>query len=206
MTDLSKKLQAYFKPDELEWRIAMSGKSGDRIWAQLLVYVTSRAVMNRMDEVFGPDNWSSNIKYGPDSQVLCELSAFIDGKWVTKTDGADQTDIEAVKGGISGAVKRAAVQWGIGRYLYLFGNTYAIVHDKGRHKAKLKDGTWFHYDIPDVDPKFMPGQEPWITGVEVSTDTGSDDYDESPAPPRTQPAARTQSAPRGQSRRPGGPR
>ena len=38
--------------------------------------------------------------------------------WVTKTDGADDTTIEGAKGGISDALKRAAVQFGIGRYLY----------------------------------------------------------------------------------------
>jgi hypothetical protein len=37
---------------------------------------------------------------------------------ITKWDGAEQTQIEAVKGGLSGSMKRAAVQWGIGRYLY----------------------------------------------------------------------------------------
>jgi hypothetical protein len=37
---------------------------------------------------------------------------------VTKWDGAQESQIEATKGGLSGAMKRAAVQWGIGRYLY----------------------------------------------------------------------------------------
>ena len=35
-----------------------------------------------------------------------------------KWDAAENTQVEAVKGGRSGAMKRAAVQWGIGRYLY----------------------------------------------------------------------------------------
>lgn len=35
-----------------------------------------------------------------------------------QTDGAENTDIEPVKGGLSDAYKRAAVKWGIGRYLY----------------------------------------------------------------------------------------
>lgn len=42
----------------------------------------------------------------------------IPGDWLTKWDGSDDTNIEATKGGLSGAMKRAAVQWGIGRYLY----------------------------------------------------------------------------------------
>ena len=39
-------------------------------------------------------------------------------EWITKWDGADDTHVEATKGGLSDAEKRAAVKWGIGRYLY----------------------------------------------------------------------------------------
>jgi len=54
------------------------------------------------------------------SAVICGISIWDDEKqiWVTKWDGSDLTDFEPVKGGISGSMKRAAVQWGIGRYLY----------------------------------------------------------------------------------------
>ena len=41
-----------------------------------------------------------------------------DGEWITKSDGADDSNIEGAKGGISDALKRAAVLFGIGRYLY----------------------------------------------------------------------------------------
>ena len=42
----------------------------------------------------------------------------LDEEWVWRTDGAPTTDIEALKGGISGAIKRVAVQFGMGAYLY----------------------------------------------------------------------------------------
>ena len=122
--------------------------------------------MNRLDEVFGPGGWTNQISYGPNGQVLCTIGAKIDGEWVFKTDGADETEVEAVKGGISGAMKRAGVQWGIGRYLYEFGNTYAIVSESGKHRGQYKDnGAYvkFNYDIPDIHPRFMPGNEPWNT-------------------------------------------
>jgi hypothetical protein len=38
--------------------------------------------------------------------------------WVRKSDGAGETQVEGEKGAISDALKRAAVKWGIGRYLY----------------------------------------------------------------------------------------
>ncbi len=50
--------------------------------------------------------------------MICYLSIRCDGEWVTKSDGAGDTNIEAEKGGISDALKRAAQKFGIGRYLY----------------------------------------------------------------------------------------
>lgn len=38
--------------------------------------------------------------------------------WITKVDVSDNSDIEPVKGGASGALRRAAVKFGVGRYLY----------------------------------------------------------------------------------------
>ena len=49
---------------------------------------------------------------------MCAISIRINNEWVTKWDGAQETAVEPIKGGFSDAMKRAAVQWGIGRYLY----------------------------------------------------------------------------------------
>ena len=113
------RLTAPFDADDVEWRIARSGfKQNGEPWAQCLAYLTNRAIQNRLDEVAGPANWKNEYAPGPCGGVLCGLSIRVDGEWVTKWDGAENTDFEAVKGGLSDAMKRAAVQWGIGRYLY----------------------------------------------------------------------------------------
>jgi len=52
------------------------------------------------------------------------------GEWVEKQDGSGASDMEPFKGGISGALKRAATAWGIGRELY----TYPRVIIEGEHK------------------------------------------------------------------------
>ena len=52
---------------------------------------------------------------------------------MTKTDGAENSDIEPVKGGLSDSFKRAAVQWGIGRYLYSMGAVWVDVEQKGKN-------------------------------------------------------------------------
>jgi hypothetical protein len=82
-----------------------------------LAYIDSRDVVNRLDEVCGPENWSDTYPH-IGSTTVCQISISIDGQWVAKTDGAGATDVEAEKGQLSDAFKRCAVKWGIGRYLY----------------------------------------------------------------------------------------
>ncbi|WP_348260526.1 Rad52/Rad22 family DNA repair protein, partial [Salmonella enterica] len=65
--------------------------------------------------------------------VECGISIKIGSEWVSKWDAAENTQVGAVKGGRSGAMKRAAVQWGIGRYLYnLEGGFAQISSDKNQ--------------------------------------------------------------------------
>ena len=82
-----------------------------------LVYINARDVMQRLDEVVGVDGWQDEYAWIGE-RMICRLSVRIGGEWVTKCDGADDTSIEGAKGGISDALKRAAVKFGIGRYLY----------------------------------------------------------------------------------------
>jgi hypothetical protein len=154
LTDLLDPLPA----GDIEWRIQQSGKKGDKIWAKVLAYVTNRAIMARLDTVCGAENWKNEYVAGPDGGILCGLSIYIEGRgWVTKWDGAENTDVEAVKGGLSGAMKRAAVQWGIGRYLYDLDEGWANVHDRGRFSAKLKENNeWFKWDAPELPPWALP--------------------------------------------------
>ena len=82
-----------------------------------LSYIDARQVMHRLDKVVGPENWSDDYK-SIDGKTCCTLSLYIDGRWIAKSDGAGDTSIEGEKGGFSDSFKRAAVKWGIGRYLY----------------------------------------------------------------------------------------
>ena len=56
----------------------------------------------------------------------------MDGGWVAKADGAGDTAHEAEKGGISDAFKRAAVQWGVGRYLYRLESPWVAIEPAGK--------------------------------------------------------------------------
>ena len=116
-------LSAPFDPSEIHWRAQTVTKDGTKALA--LAYLDARDVMGRLDAVCGPANWSSYNDETQTGRVLCKLSLRCDDEWVTKTDGAGNTAVEGEKGGISDALKRAAVQWGIGRYLYDLGNVWA---------------------------------------------------------------------------------
>lgn len=137
------KLQEPFSSDDIEWRIGRAGYTKDgKLYATCLAYVTNRAIMNRLDDVCGAGSWKNEYKewgVGGKAGILCGISIKIKDEWVTKWDGAENTDIEAVKGGLSDAMKRAAVQWGIGRYLYNLEEGFAVITDNGKHFARGND-------------------------------------------------------------------
>lgn len=153
-------LSEKFKESEIEWRVQQSSKTGERIWAIVLPYVTNRAVQERLDKVCGPLQWRNAFKPGPCGGVLCGLSLkvyenfpmeFDNLNWLTKWDGADNTQVEGVKGGISNAMKRAGVQWGIGRYLYELDTFLASVTNDGKFKDYCKKADeYFKWDPPEL--------------------------------------------------------
>lgn len=131
-------LKAPFQPDAIEWRIGQ--KSKDKSKGMALAYIDARMVQDRLDEVCGVENWQCRYSHADASSVsysdkddkwgkpqvssrtlgktICEIGIRIENDWIWKADGAGDTDFEAEKGAISDAFKRAAVKWGIGRYLY----------------------------------------------------------------------------------------
>ncbi|RVL48450.1 hypothetical protein CN138_08965 [Sinorhizobium meliloti] len=109
------RLAAEFPREAISWRAQSVTKDGTKALA--LAYIDARDVMDRLDEVCGPESWSDRYEFHG-SRTVCYLSIRVNGEWITKADGAGDSDVEAEKGAISDALKRAAVKWGIGRYLY----------------------------------------------------------------------------------------
>lgn len=133
-------LEYPFTADEIEWRVLRTTK--DKSKGQVAAFVDSRAIQKRLDTVLGRDNWQNHFHTVPgkdnaSTTQVCELSIYYPerGEWIIKSDGAGNTDIEPVKGGLSNAFKRAASMWGIGRYLYELKNIW----------VPLKEGKY----IPD---------------------------------------------------------
>jgi len=109
-------LAAPFPPDKVSWRIGKMAK--DKPSGMALAYLDARDVMGRLDEVCGPSGWQCKYSHAG-NKTVCDIGIDVgDQDWVWKADGAGDSDIEAEKGALSDAFKRAAVRWGIGRYLY----------------------------------------------------------------------------------------
>ena len=134
--ELTKRLTAPFEAQDVEWRIQQTTQDKSRGLA--VAFITSRAIQKRLGETVGPFHWKTEFspwhQIGKGSQ-LCALSIYDEERkeWVTKTDGTENSDIEPVKGGLSDSFKRAAVQWGIGRYLYSMGAVWVDVEQKGKN-------------------------------------------------------------------------
>ncbi|MGR9130814.1 Rad52/Rad22 family DNA repair protein [Rhizobium leguminosarum] len=110
-----KLLFAEFPRDAISWRAQSMTKDGTK--AMALAYIDARDVMDRLDDVCGSENWQDRYEFHG-TRTICYLSIRVNGEWITKADGAGDSDVEAEKGAISDALKRSAVKWGIGRYLY----------------------------------------------------------------------------------------
>lgn len=118
-----------FPPNEIEWRVGST--NSDKTRGLALAYLTARHVMERLDSVCGAANWQDRYEFHG-GRTVCYLSIKIGDEWITKADGAGDSDVEAEKGAISDALKRAAVKWGIGRYLYDLGQTWVSIEAAGR--------------------------------------------------------------------------
>jgi len=113
-------LGAAFPEDEIEFlpRATSGGM------ALGLPYIDARSVMRRLDAVVGPANWSYDFDVlSPDGKMVRGRLTVLG---VTKCDAgeANQED-EPLKSAVSDALKRAAVHFGIGRYLYYLPRIWA---------------------------------------------------------------------------------
>lgn len=129
MKNLREELMKPFKANELEYKVGAT--NADKTKGLALIYVDARAIQNRLDEVVGFENW--RVSYQEiQGGYLATLEIRVNGEWVAKQDGADRTDFEAIKGGISSAFKRVASVWGIGRYLYDVESQWLPIKSKGK--------------------------------------------------------------------------
>lgn len=159
------KLAEPFRPDEIKWLPKTAGSRNGKDWILCLAFMDARAVMRRLDEVCGPGNWQTRHEKVGDL-FLCGIGIKVDNEdgtapeWVWKWDGSDGSDIEEEKGGLSGALKRSSTSWGVGRYLYYLGESFATIADSNDRKAKsfkTKEGKWLKWYPPELPEWALPG-------------------------------------------------
>lgn len=151
-------LAAEFPRESISWRAQSVTKQGDK--AMALAYIDARDVMDRLDVICGPENWQDRYEETPKGRVICTISINIAGDWISKSDGAGDTAVEGDKGGISDAFKRAAVKWGIGRYLYDMPTPW-VPCECSEYNGKKQWKKWtaspwdFVRTAPKNDPQFV---------------------------------------------------
>lgn len=116
--DIGPRLAEPFDPKAIGWK-PQSAK-GNRALA--VAYIDARDVMDRLDAVVGVGCWQDEYEVLNDGSVVCRLLVKVGDEWVTKTDVggmSEQPDAgDRLKAAFSDALKRAAVKFGVGRYLY----------------------------------------------------------------------------------------
>lgn len=126
MTDeMMTRLLRPFPPKSISWRVGATNR--DKTKGIALAYIDARDVMQRLDEVCGMA-WQCRYTHA-EAKVICEIGLLFPDGWRWRANGAGDTHIEAEKGAISDAFKRAAVMWGIGRYLYSLPSPWVEIED-----------------------------------------------------------------------------
>jgi hypothetical protein len=153
-----RQLKNPFDPKFVKWRVGATRQ--DKTTGIALAYLDAREVYKRLDDVCGMGGWSTKFIEIKDG-FICELSIKMpSGDWVTKSDSADYTDVEAIKGGASSALKRAAAVWGIGRYLYYLPNIWTPIKPMGK--------SYVLAEIPQLPDWAMPNSvERWEDVAEL---------------------------------------
>jgi hypothetical protein len=111
-------LAAPFPATEIRFKPAVV--NGNRALA--IAYIDARAIQDRLDEVLGVEGWEDSYKGLPDGSVVCRLRLWLGDRWIAKVDvggPSEQPDSgDRRKAAFSDALKRAAVKFGVGRYLH----------------------------------------------------------------------------------------
>lgn len=138
----NKYFEAFGKPfdaKDVSWKLQLTNK--EKTSGLAVAYLDARAIADRLDAVVGQNRWKDEYKpwhnYVTKKEQkfaqLCTIYIYDEDlqEWIGKTDGAEDSDFEPIKGGLSDAFKRAAVKWNIGRYLYQLDPVWVDIEPRG---------------------------------------------------------------------------
>lgn len=137
LSEMFARLAAPFPVDRVSWRVGSTNAEKTRGMA--LAYVDARDVQDRLNEVLTPAGWECEYTPMSDKTKCCAITIHVPGIGARrKANGAGETDYEAEKGAFSDAFKRAAVLWGVGRYLYDLGSPWVEIEQRGKSFIIMK--------------------------------------------------------------------
>lgn len=133
------KLRAPFAPDKISWRVGSTTGEVPNKKGMALAYIDARDVMERLDEVAGA-LWQAEYTSMHNGTCCCRIGIKVGEEWIWRANGAlnltdsDKADAKemAEKGSYSDSFKRAAVLFGIGRYLYDLDSQWVALEPAGR--------------------------------------------------------------------------
>ncbi len=148
-------LEVPFDASQIEWRVMNTTKNGQPMRGQVVPYADQRAYTDRLNKLFTPAGWtrkytihtSGSFERSQDKKIIakvlvsCELTIFgLGSHSATGEEFAD--DANALTAAEAQAFKRAAVCFGLGRYLYYFTGTWVDLDDHKRPKTVPQLAGW----------------------------------------------------------------
>ena len=122
-----------------QWRVQSYSKN--KASGQCVAYIDARDVMKLLDEVVGADKWQDDYKI-VGGMLVAGIGINTESGWVWKWDTGSESNMEAEKGHMSDAFKRAAVKWGVGRFLYDYPIQYVPANE-------VKTSSNYPYPVDD---------------------------------------------------------
>lgn len=122
-----------FNPSEVSLKVQATNR--DKSKGMVVAYVDARTVLDRLDEVVGPEGWHDTYEVLADRNTeggrLVEVKCRLTVMGITKEDVGEG---DSLKAAFSDALKRAAVKFGVGRYLYSLPKVWADLDERGNIK------------------------------------------------------------------------
>lgn len=143
-SDVKDALSAPFPARRVQWRA--QNFTRDRSSALMVAYVDARTVMDRLDDVC-PDSWSFDVEFLPGAAPVARGRLSVLGLSRSDVGEAGEGEAATFKAAASDALKRCAVHFGVGRYLYDLPRTWVPWSEERR--APLEEMRLPEWALPD---------------------------------------------------------
>ncbi len=145
-----------------KWKVQSFNK--DKTWGMVVAYIDARDVMDLLDKTVSPQGWQDKYRM-EGTRLICSLGIIDEGgNWLWKEDTGSESEGEEEKSLVSDAFKRAAVKWGIGRFLYKkdikwveineykqpIGDDGKVIYDLSKH---INEGGGYKFPFKDKKPQ-----------------------------------------------------